>query len=271
MRPRSPSVPKPFTGLREVGAGHEVFEKLWRNEVFRRILRKEALGGEDYGKLRSVFKRLYMYGRALELRGPLGHVALFDAHSPAVGTALAAVLAEGSEYAKRKGFVEYIVKFNNIDPDYVSAVKGAFSKLGLKLRDGYRCGGGAEVRGDVSAAILAAQALPRVHLGGAEQSAASVSEERVHGGRRCRRRTGVLLQRRPSATADRAGATVEVQDRQYDRKGWSNEGREAGVQAEHQELLHRKVREGNRVRQRGVAKKAKRTCSAQEDSETPKD
>jgi len=140
----------------------------WSYPEFREILYKEARDGEDH-KYSSIYKRLYAYLRALELRGQdlsynkiretikdeigftlsssvlpywltgqgtlLTRMTVFDVHQPEVGFVLGLILSDGHErqrYCKgRLCGVELM--FYNKDEVLIEEFKEANYKLGISV------------------------------------------------------------------------------------------------------------------------------------------
>ena len=154
--------------------GLELKEKLnimlrnWSHSVFRNILYEEARNTNRH-RYRSVYQRLYMYLRILELgwkpykelqeilvreigdapsstqitwwlkgrQSPLGKIKVFDVFQPKVGFIIGAVLSDGDKgISKHKGQVcDYYVKLNNKDRAFIEEFKEACHELGLTYQE----------------------------------------------------------------------------------------------------------------------------------------
>ncbi|PCN49862.1 hypothetical protein B6U99_07515 [Candidatus Geothermarchaeota archaeon ex4572_27] len=139
----------------------------WSYPEFREILYKEAKEGKDH-RYFSVYKRLYAYLRASELRKqglsynevaeamrrevgfrpsknmlsywlrgiytPLGNLSVFDVHQPEVGLVMGLILSDGSEYQYYHRCTAHAIgELINSDEGLLEMFRGACRKLGLSV------------------------------------------------------------------------------------------------------------------------------------------
>ncbi|PCN50385.1 hypothetical protein B6U99_04780 [Candidatus Geothermarchaeota archaeon ex4572_27] len=135
----------------------------WSYPEFREVLYREAREGEDH-RYANVYKRIYAYLRALELREqglrfngvrealrnelgyrlsksvlshwfndvctPLGSLIVFDVRCPEVGLVMGLILSDGTKGRYRSS---PMLRFFNKDEELIEEFKGACRKLGLTV------------------------------------------------------------------------------------------------------------------------------------------
>ena len=165
--------------------------KNWQNPTFKEILRKEAT--TDKGHLaQGLFKRLYMYLRAIELReqghsfkhiraiinyeigdapgdrtlatwlkgkaSPIGRIHVFDITKPEIGFILGAIITEGTMCITKQGehLDHYLMEFNNQDETFIEEFKKACHELGLATYERLEKSGlgSYKIRVEVKSALL---------------------------------------------------------------------------------------------------------------------